>query len=355
MPINALAAVEAFRNKNSLADMRDARDQRRLNALKMAETERAYANQNVLRSLAQQGLPLEDMASQYQAQTGDIDTALKLRDKQSANVLSDTSLKKVQLEKAIKGAEFIAETGRHVTADNYGAWKQYLEKMGVAAPGDLPDEHDPQTMEIFISGAKQAWSELQQIPGAPAGTIGQKSDEGKWNVAVKPKEPKTPTLKEVYDESSPTKSRYVTAAEAAGKPGKPGSDAGARKYEMAVQSIMGLGAPQAEAEQLANGLLSGSIKFNPNATAANGELGAFVDMTGRPIQTSFAPKEEESTKDNRGFLARLFGFGEARASAPQGAGTVESPYMPQTDAEYDAMPSGKVYLDPDDGQPYRKP
>lgn len=368
MPINALAAAEAFRNKTSLADMQDARDQRRMNALKMADTERAYADQNVLRSLAQQGMPLDAMASQYQAQTGDIDTALKLRDKQTSNAMSKTSQQKAELEKAIKGAEFIAETGRHVTADNYGAWKKRVEKLGAAAPGDLPDQYDPQAMEMLTLGAEQAWSEIQQIPGAPADTRGQKDPKGEWHVKVTPKEPKTPTLKEVYDESSPTKSRYVTADEAAGKPGKPSSDAGARKYEMAVQSIMSMGAPQAEAEQLANGLLSGSIKFNPNATAANGEFGAFVDMTGRPVQTSFAPKEEESTKDNRGFLARLFGFGDARTSAPQGAGTVggsvapapsatgkiDAPFQPTTQEEFDSLPVGAYFIAPWDGKPYQK-
>jgi hypothetical protein len=40
--------------------------------------------------------------------------------------------------------------------------------------------------------------------------------------------------------------------------------------------------------------------------------------------------------------------------APKGAGTREDPYKPATTADFDALPSGAIYINPADGKPYRK-
>ena len=42
------------------------------------------------------------------------------------------------------------------------------------------------------------------------------------------------------------------------------------------------------------------------------------------------------------------------ANMPKGAGTEADPYQPTSDAEYEAMPVGAVFVDPDDGKRYRK-
>jgi hypothetical protein len=33
----------------------------------------------------------------------------------------------------------------------------------------------------------------------------------------------------------------------------------------------------------------------------------------------------------------------------------EAPAQPQTEADYNALPSGSLFIDPDDGKTYRKP
>ena len=44
----------------------------------------------------------------------------------------------------------------------------------------------------------------------------------------------------------------------------------------------------------------------------------------------------------------------AAAGAPQGSGTRSDPYRPTTQAEYDALPSGAIFINPSDGKTYRK-
>lgn len=60
--------------------------------------------------------------------------------------------------------------------------------------------------------------------------------------------------------------------------------------------------------------------------------------------------------------ARTGGVDAISGSAPAGAPAAaipstatNAPPVPQTQAEYDALPSGAVYVDPDDGKQYRKP
>jgi hypothetical protein len=61
-----------------------------------------------------------------------------------------------------------------------------------------------------------------------------------------------------------------------------------------------------------------------------------------------------------GEKAVLEGLLQMRADAGMGGGagaveyTENNPAQPTTQAEYDALPVGSIYIDPDDGQLYRK-
>lgn len=70
------------------------------------------------------------------------------------------------------------------------------------------------------------------------------------------------------------------------------------------------------------------------------------------------PEAAPESKEGRSWLQELLGFGggESAASGGRGAakkGSQENPHTPETQADFDAIPSGEVYLD--DQKLYRKP
>ena len=85
------------------------------------------------------------------------------------------------------------------------------------------------------------------------------------------------------------------------------------------------------------------------------------------------PEADPDSEEGQNWLQELFGFGgsgtaakpKARAAPRRrglmgkagaaGKGGQANPHMPETQADFDAIPSGEIYTDPDDKKLYRKP
>lgn len=166
MPLNALQIVDQFRMK-SQADRRAEQMNEVATQLKMDETMRGVRNRNVLGELAKAN-PNDPraVADQYIAQTGDAETGFRLQDRanQADDRREQNELRKVDAH--LKGLDWISKTGRMVTKDNYGAWKQSAEQLGITAAGELPDEYDQDIMDRLTGAADAELKEVKiNLPG----------------------------------------------------------------------------------------------------------------------------------------------------------------------------------------------
>lgn len=135
-------------------------------------------------------------------------------------------------------------------------------------------------------------------------------------------------------------------------PDAPGSDAAnARALLVNLKSQIGFGVLQAMR----------------NASKTGGALGSVSDSEGVRLENNLASLEQsQSPEAFKANLRKVMDYvnqtksrlGNAYNQTYQGSAGGQSPlaaHAPQTQAEYDALPSGAVYTDPDDGKTYRKP
>ena len=136
------------------------------------------------------------------------------------NVMRD-----MQVQRAISGFGFLEKGAKLVTDQNsYDAFRAKAEELGVSKPGELPPVYNPEMVSGLAGYAKknlEQFGAYEQVPGAPEGTMGQRSlQTGKYaNIKTPAAEP----LVEVADPNSPTGTSFVRRSEAVGKPGKPPS------------------------------------------------------------------------------------------------------------------------------------
>lgn len=108
-----------------------------------------------------------------------------------------------------------------------------------------------------------------------------------------------------------------------------------------------------------------------NASKTGGALGAVSDSEGVRLENNLAALEQsqspeafqsnlqkiiEYANSTKGRLNHAFEqtYNGARQGSPSAPTQSQHP-VPQTQADFDALPAGSLYVDPDDGQTYRKP
>lgn len=198
-PFNLAQTITTASN-NKLAMLRMAQEQQAMDetaAIKGAYQEAAKTGQNPVDVLASKG---------YYKQ---------------ANELRDMAIKR-----ATEGYSFLEKGAKIVTDQpSYDAFRSRAFQMGIATPQDLPEQYDKDRMSrIGGIATKQLerFGSMEQIPGAPTGTIGQRNlDTGEFRNIRAPEVQRDEPLHEIYDPRSPTGTRLVTRSQAAGKPGKP--------------------------------------------------------------------------------------------------------------------------------------
>lgn len=84
------------------------------------------------------------------------------------------------IERLSKGAQFLNSMLPYVNEASYPKLKAQLEQSGMAAPGMLPDQLNPEDFARGVAllngklAATQKWGPLEQLEGAPEGTLGQR-------------------------------------------------------------------------------------------------------------------------------------------------------------------------------------
>lgn len=65
------------------------------------------------------------------------------------------AMRSSMLQNRLAAVDYIGKSAPMVTPDNYQTWKADLEQSQIAAPGQLPDQYDPQFMQQLGDGAQQ--------------------------------------------------------------------------------------------------------------------------------------------------------------------------------------------------------
>ena len=106
-------------------------------------------------------------------------------------------------------------------------------------------------------------------------------------------------------------------------------------------------------ETLANFI---SANILPVITAENGRFtNAERAMAQKAAGILEGGKSSQSVRSGLEIVQQVFSMAESRLSQQSGRGASQGAKTPQTQEEFDALESGEVYVDPDDGQLYRKP
>lgn len=188
------AIADVYKTRESL------RTERTSNALKGLETLdllQDISDRTTLRRLARQhsatGTPnYQRISTDYMQQTGDIEKASEIGAMPQKKSLAKIEHVSKQLEAAKGLAEMALTVADEPTYQRYRVAAQQFAKATGQKFG-LPERYDPKFFEGVRRRAMQ-YSKLMQIPGAPAGTIGQRDQKsGKWSTVVKPTETKPPS------------------------------------------------------------------------------------------------------------------------------------------------------------------
>ena len=138
-----------------------------------------------------------------------------------------------KLTRALKNFDVQAKIGEAtetITDDaSYQAWREAAGQAAQAAGlrFQAPDTYDPayiDTIRTRAAKSRQAWTVLSESQketlGLPADGAYQQKRDGEVKQVTAPRSHQRSTLREVYDETSPTGSRWLPDDQAAGKPGK---------------------------------------------------------------------------------------------------------------------------------------
>lgn len=206
---------------------------------------------------------------------------------------------------------------------------------------------------ITKSGTKK---DLNVKAGKPTDTVKEKLQDqsGNWygvtesgktvDLGIRGKPPKDDSsepLQEISDPNSPTGSSFVTRSNAIGKPGK-------GRVESAGDLMVPI------LKKIANG--------EPVTADETKAWEMYTKMD--PIKQAIAKALQGGQDAGSGDVFSDTGTpGAADAGKPRG--TPSPPIKPslaaggrptpRTQKEFDALPKGAIYIDPDDGKPYRKP
>lgn len=146
---------------------------------------------------------------------------------------------------------------------------------------------------------------------------------------------------------------------------------GITSWQARVPDIPGSDAANARAElqTLRSQVGFGVLQAMRNASKTGGALGSVSDAEGARLENNLAALEQSQSpqafKENlqrivdyanqaKGRLNTAYqqAYGGSKAT-PQASATQHP--TPRTQADFDALPSGSLYVDPDDGKTYRKP
>lgn len=102
-------------------------------------------------------------------------------------------LRSMAIERGIKGMQYIAKRAPVVHDQaSLSKFSDDLVRLQLAQPGEIPTEWNPETanyLAMLSGNAKdvlERFGPVQQIPGAPEGTVGQQSmKSGKWDIVQK--------------------------------------------------------------------------------------------------------------------------------------------------------------------------
>lgn len=125
----------------------------------------------------------------------------------------------------------IGESTETITDDaSYQAWREAARQAAGAAglKFEAPDAYDPAYIDGIRTRAaksRQAWTVLSQQQkesmGLPSDGVYSMKRDGDVKQITAPRSHQRQTLREIYDPTSPTQTRFVPDDQAAGKPGKP--------------------------------------------------------------------------------------------------------------------------------------
>lgn len=97
------------------------------------------------------------------------------------------------IDRLNKGANYLNSMLPYVNESTYPQFKAKLEESGMAVPGAMPERFNAQEFARGVAllngklSQTQQWGPLEQVPGAPEGTLGQRNlTTGKVDVPVKP-------------------------------------------------------------------------------------------------------------------------------------------------------------------------
>lgn len=362
MPLNPFAIVDAF-STESLPDKQAKQASNALAQIKTVEGINDLKNKNALAAIAKGNPDLGQVAEQYQQQTGDVMGAQTLRSNANTNSLNAINYR-------LAGIKYIQQSARGVTEQNYPAWRQSMIQFGLGDSQSLPEQYD-----------KTVIDRLANInPGALKSII-LHTGTGKAQQIVQDKQGNTVYSSPEYD-PRPTK-----PAVSYGKPYKDengnlvqrgdngrivpaGSTSGSRKTGAAglIDTLVEHGIDEDRAIEIAT-----SAKTNPAQTAAGlareefkaqqavrGEkdyqtLDALYEKW-RAVLSSTKKLGGDEERPDPGNADKPAGMTRTKFGKVSvvGTGSRNDPLQPTTDDEFRAIPSGKVYVDPDDGKLYVK-
>jgi hypothetical protein len=166
MPLNALQIVDQFKMKSN-ADRAGEQQAQLANQIRVDETLRTVRNRNVLGDVMKANP--QDMgaaADQYLQQTGDGEMAMKLQDRAVAQSERTSKNAMGAMDLQLKGLDWISKTGKTVTKDTYGQWRDSAVQMGIAAAEDLPETFDQGVMDQITGAATAELKEVKiNLPG----------------------------------------------------------------------------------------------------------------------------------------------------------------------------------------------
>lgn len=217
-----LDMVNAFK-MDDYGAVQAQKTQQALQSAQAGEAMLKMKNQNVLRELSRGQSDLGVIGDQYQQRTGDLLGAEALRETRRKNELSS-------YDSHLKALELLSKSSKMVSADNYDSWRQSMVGMGLAGPNDLPATYDPDVIDRLSGAATEKLSEINlKLPGGQEKQLivrgGRVVHEGEPVERWQARAPRQAKTVEIYDPTSPSGTRIVTAEQAIGQPGKPPSKA----------------------------------------------------------------------------------------------------------------------------------